>query len=117
MANTYKWFISGMEAYPAFTPEGASNPLSNVVFKINWHRQIDDGLGNALEISGTQDIAFDANSEFVDYTKLTETEVLGWLESSIGQEGMADLDAKLTAKLTDQLNPPVVKLPLPWATP
>lgn len=50
---------------------------------------------------------------YVPYESLTEADVVGWLESRWGTEGMAAKQAALDADIANQANPPVVS-GLPW---
>ena len=50
---------------------------------------------------------------FTPYPDLTQDQVLGWcFANGVDQ---AAIEANVTAQIQNQINPPVVVLPLPWA--
>ena len=52
---------------------------------------------------------------FTPYADLTEQQVLDWCyQNGVDQ---AAIEANVTQQINDQINPPVVVLPLPWAPP
>jgi myo-inositol-hexaphosphate 3-phosphohydrolase len=50
--------------------------------------------------------------EYIPYASLTETEVIGWVQDSLGKD---TVEASLTAQIEAQKNP-VQETGLPWAT-
>jgi len=50
---------------------------------------------------------------FTPYDDLTQEQVLGWCYAN-GVDKTA-IEANVTQQINDQINPPVVTLPLPWA--
>lgn len=109
MSNTYKWVISSLECYP----EHEGHP--DVVFTIHWRRQATDGNGHMGDIYGSQGVTLDADAPFTPFASLTKEQVKGWLESAMGAEKVAELDANLDKQIANQINPPVVTPALPWA--
>ena len=109
MANTYNWVISALECYPQH--EGHSD----VVFVVHWRRQASDGNGHTGDIYGSQSVTLDAEAPFTPYADLTEAMVIGWLEEAMGAETLAAQGAALDQQIANQINPPVVVLPLPWS--
>ena len=52
---------------------------------------------------------------FTPYDQLTEAQVLDWcFANGVDQ---AAIEANVTAQIQNQINPPVVSLPLPWVAP
>ena len=108
MANSYKWIISQLDCYPE------QDNHTDVVFVVHWRRQATDGTHTA-DIYGSQAITLDPTETFVPFANLTEAEVTGWLEKAMGAETLAAQEAALDKQIADQINPPVVRPPLPWA--
>ena len=56
-------------------------------------------------------------SPFVPYEDLTETIVIGWIQSELGVDGVNNLEACIQGQIDSQINPPVTpqSQPLPWA--
>jgi hypothetical protein len=110
MANTYNWMIASMQCYPE------KDGMLDVVFIVNWQRQATDGTHSAY-VYGSQLLTLDPAKPFMPYEDLTFEQVCGWLESAMGKERVAELDAELDRRIEDQINPPIVSPPLPWSTP
>lgn len=53
------------------------------------------------------------SGSFTPYNELTEQQVLDWCYAN-GVDKTA-IEANVTAQINDQINPPVVVLPLPWS--
>ena len=52
---------------------------------------------------------------FTPYEDLTQDQVLGWCYANGVDQ--AAIEANVTAQIENQINPPVVSLPLPWVPP
>lgn len=109
MPNTYNWVISSLECYPEH--EGRTD----VVFVIHWRRQATDGDGHTGDIYGSQGVTLDPKAPYTPYADLTQVQVEGWLVDAMGADKVAELDANLDKQIENQINPPVVAPPLPWA--
>lgn len=109
MANTYNWVISALECYPQH--EGHSD----VVFTVHWRRQATDGTHFA-DVYGSQSVTLDPDAPFTPYADLTQVIVEGWLEDAMGAERVAEMDASLDKQIEDQINPPILRPALPWAS-
>ena len=109
MANTYNWVISALECYPQHKGH------TDVVFTVHWRRQATDGAGHTGDIYGSQAVTLDAEAPFTPYADLTFDQVVGWLEDAMGAELLAAQVAALDQQIENQINPPVVSPPLPWA--
>jgi hypothetical protein len=85
-----------------------SNP--NVVITADWRCN-----GTQDQYSGTcyGSCSFQPPSgSFTPYEDLTQEQVLGWCYSNGVDQ--AAIEANVTQQINDQINPPVVTLPLPW---
>jgi hypothetical protein len=108
MANTYTWVIAQLDCYPQ------QDDHTDVVFVVHWRRQATDGT-HTVEIYGSQGVTLDPEAPFTPYEDLTFDQVVGWLEEAFGPALLAAQVAALDKQIEDQINPPVVVLPLPWA--
>jgi hypothetical protein len=52
------------------------------------------------------------SGSFTAYPDLTEAQILGWIFA--GGVDQAAVETNVTQQINDQINPPVVTLPLPW---
>ena len=102
---TILWLIERLITKPL---EG-SNP--DVVITADWRCN-----GSQDNYSGTcyGSCSFQPPSgSFTPYDDLTQEQVLGWCYDN-GVDKNA-IEANVTAQIENQINPPVVVLPLPWA--
>jgi len=99
------WIIERLLVKPT---EGS---LTDVVITADWRCN-----GSQDQYSGTcyGSTSFAPPSgSFTPYEDLTEQQVLGWCFSN-GVDKTA-IEANVTQQINDQINPPVVAPPLPWA--
>ena len=106
--NTYEWKINQLECYPQH--EGQTD----VVFVVHWDRLASDGAGHNARVYGSQSVTLDPDAPFTPYASLTEAQVIGWLEDAMGEEQLASQIAALDQQIENQINPPVLRPPLPW---
>ena len=88
----------------------------DVVFVIHWRRAVTDGNGHNADIYGAQSVTLAPDAPFTPYADLTFDQVVGWLEGALGEETLAAQIVALDTQIENQINPPVVVLPLPWQT-
>ena len=101
---TILWIIERLLVKPT---EGS---LTDVVITSDWRCN-----GSQDNYSGTcyGSCSFQPpTGEFTPYEDLTEAQVLGWCYAN-GVDKTA-IEANVTQQINDQINPPVVTLPLPW---
>jgi hypothetical protein len=108
MSNIYTWQISQLECYPEHDNH------TDVVFTVHWRRQATDGTHFA-DTYGSQSVTLDPDAPFTPYANLTEAQVIGWLEAAFGAEILAAQVAALDQQIANQINPPVIRPPLPWS--
>lgn len=109
MAIIYNWVVSAMDEYPK-----TSDDLTDVVFVVHWRRNatavVDDKTYFA-DVYGALNVPAPSPENFTPYEDLTFDQVCGWLDAGLD---VAALDASLDIQIENQINPPVVSLPLPW---
>jgi len=101
---TILWIIERLLVKPT------ESTLTDVVITADWRCN-----GTQDQYSGTcyGSCSFQPPSgEFTPYEDLTEQQVLDWCYEN-GVDKTA-IEANVTAQINDQINPPVVTLPLPW---
>jgi hypothetical protein len=104
---TIKWIIESLLCKPV---EG---PNTDVVITADWRCN-----GSQESYSGTcyGSTSFAPPSgSFTPYEDLTEQQVLSWCFAN-GVDKSA-IEANVTLQIQNQINPPVVSLPLPWVPP
>jgi hypothetical protein len=105
---TLSWIIERLLVKPA---EGT---LTDVVITADWRCN-----GSQDQYSGTcygsTSFAPPSGSGFTPYDQLTEQQVLDWcFANGVDQKA---IEANVTQQIENQINPPVVSLPLPWVPP
>ena len=103
-----------MECYPTYQQE------KDVVFTVHW-----DCLGSETvsgstyngRVYGSTGVTYHSGSEFTPYNQLTQDQVLGWVWESMGTEQKTNCENSVQTQINNQINPPVVILPLPWTPP
>lgn len=108
MTITNTWTVVRMDAYPEADGE------TDVVFTVHWTLSGTDGTYTG-SVYGTQGVSLDPAAPFVPYADLTEAQVIGWVQDAMGAEQVATYEASVAQQIADQINPPVVTPPLPWA--
>ena len=101
------WIIERLLCKPV---EGT---LTDVVITADWRCN-----GSQKSYSGTcyGSCSFaPPTGSFTPYAELTQDQVLGWCYAN-GVDKTA-IEANVTAQINNQINPPVVVLPLPWLPP
>ena len=104
---TLTWLIERLLVKPT---EGS---LTDVVITADWRCN-----GSQDQYSGTcyGSCSFQPPSgSFTPYDQLTEQQVLDWCyENGVDKSA---IEANVTQQIENQINPPVVSLPLPWVKP
>lgn len=114
MTATFTWAVQSLDCYPHSEGE------NDVVFNVNWALtgvQEQDGKTYTSVAQGKTACTYQAGQPFTPYADLTQEQVLGWVFAAIGPEGQSEYEARVQAQIVNQINPPTVTPPLPWATP
>jgi len=102
------WIVEQMSCYPTYQGQ------TDVVFNVAWRANAVDGSYSATNC-GTAGITYAEGSPYTPYPELTQDQVLGWVQVTLGQEQVDAIEAGLTTQINNQINPPVVVLALPWS--
>lgn len=109
MATEITWVIEGMKCKPQ---EGS---LTDVVVTAFWRCNGVDSDNFSFKGTVYGSCSFTAPGDpFTPYADLTQDQVLGWCWDN-GVDKNAT-EANVEGQIQNQINPPVVQLPLPWAT-
>lgn len=107
MAITYNWNVVQMDAYPE------KDGLTDVVFQVHWTLVGTDDTYQG-SVYGSCTIKLDKNVTYTPYNELTLEYVVGWVKNALGEEKVSLYEANVATQIQNQINPPVVSLPLPW---
>jgi hypothetical protein len=108
MTTTYTWNIVAMDSYPEVDGE------TDVVFTTHWTVSGTDGTYTG-SVYGTQSVTVDSSEPFTPYDQITLEQAVTWTQEGMGAEQVASIEANIDTQIENQINPPVVQLPLPWA--
>jgi len=107
----YKWIINQMDCVPQ---EGS---LVDVVSVVHWTREATKYVGAepiVVSVYGTMACQTPSETDFTAYPDLTYDQVCSWLDNGLD---VAALDLNLDQQIENQVNPPIVVLPLPFTNP
>ena len=105
MSATFTWSVTAMDCYPV------EQGNADVVFNVHWTCAGTDGTYNGGVYSTCSVPA--PESTFTPYDQLTQDQVLGWIWANGVDKQSAE--AAVQQQIDNQINPPVVTPPLPWA--
>jgi len=105
------WFINQMDSLPT------DGDLKDFVINVHWNRNAKETINDKeyqASVYGAQSFSKDDVANFIPYEDLTYDIVCSWLDNSMDVEA---LDLNLDAQIENQVNPPIVVLPLPFTNP
>ena len=111
MSATITWVIEWMQT----TPTTATPP--ETVLTAGWRcngAEMVNSVDYTTSLYGTCSFPMPEGT-FTPYADLTQDQVLGWCWAN-GVDQTA-IEAGVQANIDNQINPPVIQPPLPWATP
>lgn len=106
-----QWIINQMDCVPQ------DGDLTDFVVTVHWNRNATEVVNEKeyfASVYGSQSFSKDDVANFIPYEELTYEIVCGWLDATINVEA---LDLNLDAQIENQVNPPIVVLPLPFQNP
>jgi len=106
--TTITWNISQLDCLPQ-APEGA-----DYVVTAHWQCTGVDGAYTG-QVYSTTSFTVVQGEAFTPYANLTQDQVLGWVWAN-GVDKTAT-EAAVQQQIDNQINPPIVAPPLPWAVP
>lgn len=108
MSIVNTWVVNKMDCYPTYESQ------TDVVFNVHWRVNATDGTYNSTSY-GTVGVTYEAGSPYAPFADLTQAQVIGWVQGSMGPEQVASIEASLAKDIADQTNPPVLTPSLPWS--
>jgi len=101
MATTITWHIANLERETA----------DGFVYTAHYTIDATDGTYNSGAYGS---IGFERPENLQPYGSLTESEVIGWVQTQLGDEKCADIEAALLDQLDEQRSPSKAS-GLPWS--
>lgn len=113
MATTFSWSIDRISTFQEPQP----NYVAEVCWSLMGVSSIVAGENQNYQASmGGRTTLVSTESTFIPYDQLTEEIVIGWLQNTLGVDGVNNAKAQVQAYIDRMINPPAVPLdtPLPW---
>jgi hypothetical protein len=106
--TTYTWTINAMYT--------VQQPDPDYVVNVVWTLTGVDGEYTA-SIGGNTLFDSQQANPFIPYNELTQEIVIGWVQSNLGPDGIANFEANVQGQINSMINPPVTpqNTPLPWS--
>jgi hypothetical protein len=108
--NQYTWTVNSMYTLPVV------GDYQDVVVVATYTVSGTDGTYTAS--LGSNSCQFEApSSDFTPYAQLTNDQVVGWIQDTIGADGVASYQSSIDGMIASQANPPIepTSQTLPWA--
>ena len=105
------WYINQLECVPQ------DGDLTDFVVTAHWTRLAKETINDKeyqASVYGSQSFSKDDVTNFIPYEELTYEIVCSWLDATLDTQA---LDLNLNAQIENQVNPPVIVLPLPFVNP
>jgi hypothetical protein len=105
------WVINQLDCLPT------DGQYQDFVLVAHWSRFAKETINEVkyqANVYGSQSFSKDDVANFIPYEDLTYDIVCGWLDASLDVEA---LDLNLDAQIENQVNPPIISLPLPFQNP
>ena len=95
MAQTFKKSVTKLDTVTSYDSK------SDVIYNIGWYYMIeDDSNDTQSQLYYETELSIDSISSFTDYSSLSESNVIGWIEASL----TTDEDVKIKTTLTSMIN-------------
>ncbi len=104
--TTFNWVVTALNCLPN-APEG-----QDYVINVHYTCNGTDGTYNA-SVYSTCSLPVVQGTSFIPYQDLTLETVLGWIWANGVDKASAE--AAVQSNIDNQINPPVITPPLPWA--
>ena len=105
--TVYTWTVNQM-----FT---LNTPDPGFVVRAFWTFTGSDS-GVSASLSGVSEFT-QPGDPFTPYDQLTQDQVIGWVQASLGPQEIAGMETSINANIQSQLSPPPIPepQPLPWS--
>lgn len=111
MSAVITWVVTQLDCLPQ------ADGQTDVVVTAHWSCngvQEQGGVTYNSSVYSTTSFTYTGGA-FIPYQNLTQQDVLGWIWANGVDQ--AATEAAVQQQINNQINPPVVTPPLPWATP
>lgn len=108
--TNFSWTVTAMSTIPNGTEQ---DYVVSASYKVT---AVDGEYSSELNDTAFFTVHSD-QPDFIPYADLTNDIVVGWIQASLGVDGVANYESTLQSQIDNQINPPVypTPTPLPWA--
>jgi hypothetical protein len=92
-------------------PQQAAN--TNIAQHVHYRARATDGTYHS-SIYGTTTLG-EPGEHFIQFEDLTQSQVVDWTQAALGPELVTTIQENLAKQIANQINPPIIAPPLPWA--
>ena len=93
------WSILNLTARPTLDGQ------EQVISMVTWKLVVSDDLNHEVVHTGVTTLGLPDSESFLNFSELTEQQVLGWVKGVIGQKQIDQLESNMIASLLDQVAP------------
>ena len=103
MAVTYGWSIRELSYEIGPDSEGHSD----IVNSVDWLLTASDDEDPPHEAlwAGVQKLTWEDGDPWIDYSDLTQSDCVGWVQAKLGNDEIASMEAKLDAQIAEKETP------------
>jgi len=99
MAISYSWNCKNVDTYPT-----GSDNKNDVIHTICWQYTATEGEYSAQE-TGVTHVDTDDLSSFTEFSNLTNSDIVGWVEPTISYSRLREMKSKLDAQINKKKSP------------
>ena len=113
MSITYNWVVTSMSTLQISPTE------TDYVVTANYSViGVDGTYTSSIQDTATFSVE-DRDPNYIHYADLTNDIVIGWIQTGLGPDSIANIEYCIADQIEMQINPPVTPepTPLPWVTP
>ena len=103
MAISYSWNCKNVDTYPT-----GSDNKNDVIHTIHWEYNGKEGEHSA-QVLGVTQLDTDDLSSFTEFSNLTNSDIVGWVEPTISYTKLTEMKSKLDAQINQKKSPTSVK--------
>lgn len=109
MAIIYTWDCRTVDTYPTHSDQLESpNTENDVIYNVHWRLTGIETVGDvdySETVIGTQTLSTEDLSSFSSFDTLTNDDVAGWVQSAMGEERVASLEASISSSIQLKITP------------
>lgn len=93
------------------------NGQENTVISVQFTVTATDGT-HTVSINNIVQVPLDPNSTFTPFANLTESQVIDWVQASLGEQKVNMFKKMLDRQIDNKVNPPVhpTQVNVPWSS-